>query len=300
MKMLVSGSNGLIGSHLVPFLEGKGHEVVRLVRGKADPREREISWNPADGTLNAADLEKLDAVVHLAAENVGNARWTPEKKALIRSSRVEGTRLLAETLSRLSYPPRVLVCASAVGYYGDRGSEVLQEESEAGSGFLAGVVREWEAASKAAAEKGIRVVNLRIGIVLSSKGGALARMLIPFKLGVGGKVGSGKQYISWITMEDLVRSVLHVLVNNSLQGPVNAVAPNPVTNLEFAKTLGRVLDRSTFLATPAFVARLALGEAAKDLLLASARVHPTRLEASGFAFEHPVLEEALRHVLGAR
>ncbi|MFQ5723173.1 MAG: TIGR01777 family oxidoreductase [Terriglobia bacterium] len=295
MKIGVSGSSGLVGSALVPFLTASGHQVVRLVRSKPNPDE--VYWSPAEGRLDASGLEGLEAVVHLAGENI-TGRWTPAKKARIRDSRVQGTQLLAGTLAELPQPPKVLVCASAIGYYGDRGEEVLREGSPPGSNFLAAVCQAWEAASQPAAQKGIRVVSLRIGVVLSPRGGALGKMLLPFKLGVGGKIGSGRQYLSWIAIDDLVGVIHHALTTESLQGPVNTVAPQAVTNLEFTKTLGRVLGRPTLLPLPAFAARLAFGQMADELLLASARVEPARLKASGYVFRTPDLEGALRHLLG--
>jgi len=293
MKILVSGSTGLVGSALVPFLLTGGHQVARLVRSQPTAGG-EVPWDPAAGRLEATNLEGLDAVVHLAGERI-TGRWTAAKKARIRSSRVQGTRLLAETLAR---PPKTLVCASAIGYYGHRGDELLREESPPGAGFLAEVCREWEAAARPAAEKGIRVVQLRIGVVLSAAGGALALMLTPFKLGLGGRVGTGQQYMSWIALDDLAGIIQHALANESLRGPVNAVAPRAITNREFTKTLGRVLGRPTIFPMPAFAARLAFGQMADELLLASARVEPTRLIASGYKFRTPELEAALRHLLG--
>jgi uncharacterized protein (TIGR01777 family) len=242
-------------------------------------------------------LQGVDAAVHLAGESIAQ-RWTSERKARILKSRARGTRLLSESFARLTQPLRVLLCASAIGYYGNRGEEVLTEESPSGSGFLAEVCREWEAACESAVRKGIRVVNLRFGVVLSPTGGMLGRMLFPFRLGLGGRIGSGKQYMSWIAIDDLVGIILHALACDELIGPVNAVAPNPVTNFEFTKTLGRVLRRPTVFPVPSWAARLALGEMADDLLLASARVEPARLASSGYVFHYPELEGALRHVLG--
>ena len=294
MRILVSGSSGLVGSALVPFLTTSGHSVTRLVR--SSPGKDEARWDPAAGTIDAASLEGHDAVVHLAGENIAE-RWTPERKARIKDSRVKGTRLLAETLGRLAQPPKVLVAASAIGYYGDRGDALLREDSASGSGFLAEVAREWEAATAAAATKGIRVVNLRSGVVLSPRGGALAKMLLPFKLGLGGVVGSGKQHWSWIALDDLLGIILFALNTETLKGPVNAVSPKPVTNSEFTKTLGRVLWRPTIFPMPAFAARLALGEMADELLLSSTRVDPAKLVAAGYPFRFPELEAALRHLL---
>ncbi len=307
MNVLVTGSSGLVGSALVSFLEASGHHITRLVRSQPRPGKTEVFWDPDARRLDSSALEGLDAVVHLAGENIAG-RWTARKKARIRESRINGTYLLAESLAGLARPPAVLVAASAIGYYGDRGDTVLKEESSPGEGFLAGVCRDWEAAAKPAVQKGIRVVHLRIGLVLSRAGGALARMLPPFKLGLGGKIGSGKQYLSWIAIDDLVRVIAHVLgkeglapyrTGTGLAGAVNAVAPNPVTNLEFTRTLGRVLHRPTIFPMPAFAARLAIGEMGQELLLASQRVEPARLLASGYSFLFPVLEGALGHVLSA-
>jgi uncharacterized protein (TIGR01777 family) len=255
-------------------------------------------WDPERGTILPTGQEEPDAVVHLAGENIAGARWTQRQKALIRDSRVKGTRALSDLIGRRSPPPKVLVCASAVGYYGDRGDESLTEESASGSGFLPDVCREWEAACQPAAEKGIRVVNLRIGVVLSPAGGALARMLTPFKLGAGGVIGGGRQYMSWIALDDVVSAIHFALTHEILRGPVNGVAPNPVTNRSFTQTLGRALSRPILFPMPAFAARLALGEMADALLLAGARVLPARLLESGFVFRYPDLEGALRHLLG--
>ena len=297
MKVLVTGASGFVGSELVPFLAREGHFVVRLVRSTPAPGRSEVAWDPERGTIDLDALEGIDGAVHLAGESIAARPWTAEGKRRIRDSRVGGTRFLCESFSRLDRPPKTLVCASAVGYYGDRGHEMLREDSPPGTGFLAQVCREWEAASEAAARKGIRIVRLRIGMVLSPKGGALARMLGIFRAGLGGTVGSGEQYMSWIALDDLVGAVDHAIRTASLEGPVNAVAPRPVTNREFAKTLGRVLGRPAVLPAPAFAVRLVLGEMADELLLASARVAPERLLLSGYAFRHPELEGALRHLL---
>jgi uncharacterized protein len=297
MKILVSGSTGLVGKALVSSLTGAGHQVTRLVRSRSGAGEKDIHWDPATGSLDSSRLEGLDGVVHLAGESIAEGRWTAEKKARIRNSRVKGTQLLADALAQRVQRPRTLICSSAIGYYGDRGAEILREDSRPGSGFLPDVCREWEAATKPAAENGIRVVNLRTGLVLSSSGGALPKMLPPFKLGAGGKLGTGQQFMSWISIDDLVGAIEHALEKNSLSGPVNAVSPHPVTNLEFTKTLGRVLSRPTIFPMPAFAVRLMFGEMGEDLLLASARVEPARLAGSGYVFRYPVLEGALRHVL---
>jgi uncharacterized protein (TIGR01777 family) len=297
MNILVTGSSGLIGSALLPFLTTGGHQVTRLVRSQPRAGEMAVRWDPDAGALDPKSLEGVDAVVHLAGENIA-ARWTAAKKRQIRDSRVKGTRLLSDTLARLETPPKVLVCASAIGYYGDRGEEVLTEESAAGSGFLAEVCRAWEGAAEPARQKGIRVVHLRFGVVLSPAGGALAKMLPPFRLGLGGPLGHGRQYMSWIAIDDAVGAIQHALNVAALQGPTNAVAPSPVTNQQFTKTLGKVLGRPTLFPMPAFAARLMFGEMADELLLASARVQPTKLLSTGYAFRYPDLEAALRHLLG--
>lgn len=297
MKILISGSSGFIGSSLVSFLTERRAQVVRLVRAQPKSGEPAILWNPDKGSIETSRLKGFDAVVHLAGESI-IGRWTAGKKAKIRDSRVKGTRLLAEALARLDQKPRVLVCASAIGYYGDRENEPLKEEALPGSGFLAEVCKEWEKATAPAGQEGIRVVNLRIGMVLSPSGGALKMMLLPFKMGLGGVIGSGKQYLSWISLNDLVAVFQHAIGTDTLRGPVNAVALNPVTNREFTKTLGRILNRPTLFPMPAFAARLAFGEMANELFLASARVIPSKLLETGFQFRHLELEGALRELLG--
>ena len=300
MNILVSGSSGLIGSALVPYLSSGGHRVIRLVRRRSPSVTDEIPWDPDLDRLDPGLLEGFDAVVHLAGENIAAARWTANQKARIRESRVRGTRLLSETLAVLSKRPRILVSASATGYYGDRCEQILTEESPPGTGFLADVCREWEAATDVAAKQDIRIVNLRTGLVLSSSGGALAKMLTPFRMGIGGVVGSGRQYMSWIALDDVIAAILHMLNVADLRGPVNVVTPQPVTNRDFTRTLGRVLSRPTLLPLPAFAARLAFGEMADALLLASQRVEPARLLGSGFKFSYPELGGALRHLLRRR
>lgn len=296
MRILVTGAAGLVGTELKSFLTQQRHHVVRLVRGTRSAAD-EIRWDPVRGVLDAPELEGLEAVVHLAGENISTGRWTADKKRRIRESRVRGTRLLSESLARLFDPPKVLVSVSAVGYYGDRGDEPLDEDSDPGSGFLPDVCREWEDAAAPAVMRGIRVVHPRLGMVLSPRGGALARMLPPFRMGIGGRIGNGRQYVSWIALEDLVAVIDYAIHNASLSGPVNAVAPETVTNQEFSVALGRVLSRPAVLFLPEFAARLAYGEMADALLLASARVAPVRLRDSGFQFRFPELDGALRHAL---
>lgn len=296
MHIAITGSSGLVGSTLVPLLTTGGHSVTRLVRHEAG--EGEVAWNPQAESFDASLLDGIDAIVHLAGENIAASRWNNRVKQRLRDSRVVATRRLCEGLAKMSAPPKVLVCASAIGFYGDRGEELLDEDATVGSSFLAELARDWEAATEPAAEAGIRVVNLRYGVILSPKDGALAKMLLPFKLGGGGRVGSGRQYWSWISIDDAAGAILHALMTDNLRGPVNAVAPNPVTNQEFTKTLGRVLGRPTVMPMPAFAARLALGEMADELLLASARVEPKKLLRSGYDFRQPTLEAALRHLLG--
>lgn len=295
MNVLISGATGLIGSALIPELEAGGHAVTRLSRSQSGPDT--IRWDPEAGTIEG-DLEGTDAVVHLAGESIAQGRWSPQKKQQILESRVKGTRLLAEKISGLPTPPKVMVSASAVGYYGDRGDEVLTEESSSGTDFLAGVCREWEAAAEPARQGGIRVVHPRLGIVLSPKGGALGTTLPIFKLGGGGKIGGGNQWWSWVALDDVVGSIVHALTEETVEGPVNVGSPNPMTNAGYTKVLGKVLGRPTILPLPAPAARAVLGEVADALLLASQRMEPARLEATGYTFRYPQLEGALRHLLG--
>lgn len=295
MRVLVSGSSGLVGSELSRRLRAAGDTVTSLTRSGSSPEA--ISWSPRDQQLDSSQLEGFDAVVHLAGENIATGRWTADKKRRIRESRVQGTELLSRTLAELEAKPKVLVCASAIGYYGDRGDVILDEQSPPGTGFLAEVCQAWEAATEPAWKAGIRVAQLRIGVVLSPQGGALAKMLLPFRMGAGGVVGSGDQYMSWIALPDLARAIEHVIHNDSLFGAVNAVAPNPVTNREYTQTLGKVLHRPTLLPMPAFLAKIALGEMAEELFLSSTRVEPRKLDHANFTFDHPDLEGALRSLL---
>ena len=298
MKILVTGASGFIGSSLVSFLAAGGHTVTRLVRREADARRGEVGWDPDAGTLDAAKIEGHDAVVHLAGESVAAGRWTEKRKARIRGSRTRGTTLLAERLAGLAGKPGALISASAIGYYGNRGDEILREDSAPGKGFLADVTQAWEAAAEPAGKAGIRVVQLRFGIVLGPGGGALAKMVPAFRWGVGGRLGDGRQYMSWIAMDDAIAAIHHVLSSTDLSGPVNVTAPEPVTNARFTKTLGRVLSRPAFLPVPALALRLAFGEMADETLLASSRVIPARLLERGFAFRDPDLEGGLRRALG--
>ena len=294
MRVLVTGASGLIGSALLQALRREGHSAVALVRRPAGGAN-ETHWNPA--AVEPAPFEGADAVVHLAGESIAAGRWTAERKKKILDSRVDGTRNLAQSIAAATRRPKVLVSASAIGFYGDRGDEVLDEAAPSGSNFLAEVARGWESASGAASQAGIRVVTPRIGVVLAKNGGALPKMAMPFRLGVGGRVGSGRQWISWITLDDLVRLLIYAIGNASLRGPVNAVAPQAVTNAEFSRTLARVLHRPALFPAPAFALRLVMGEMADELLLASQRVEPKAAMDNGFRFQYPQLETALRHVL---
>lgn len=297
MKVAITGASGLVGSALVPFLTTGGHEVLRLVR-RAPRGEGEIRWDPAAGEIDGASLEGVDAVVHLSGENIAGGRWSPARKARLRASRVDSTALLARTLAGLKSPPKVLASASAIGVYGSQGDQWLTEESPAVDDFLGRLSVEWEAAAAPAVQAGIRVVHPRLGLVLSPAGGVLGKMLLPFKLCLGGIVGPGTQYMSWVAIDDVLGALHHVLSDASFTGPFNLVAPEPVTNRIFTKTLGKVLGRPTVLPAPAFALRAVLGEMADGTLLASSRVRPERLEKGGYAFRFPELEGALAHVLG--
>ncbi|MBW3631163.1 MAG: TIGR01777 family oxidoreductase [Gemmatimonadetes bacterium] len=296
-RVAITGASGLVGSALATSLESQGHAVLRLVRGRAGPGE--AHWDPARGELDAAALEGVSVVVNLAGESIAQ-RWTPAVKERIRRSRVDGTRLLATALAGLRERPAVLVNGSASGYYGDRGGEWLTESSGPGSDFLAGVAQEWEAATAPAADAGIRVALPRLGLVLSRQGGILERMLPAFRLGVGGRLGSGKQWMSWITDQDLLDAIQFVITTPELSGPINAASPHPVINDEFTHTLGRVLSRPTLFPVPRVALELAFGEMAGAALFAGQRVAPERLQRAGFTFRHPTLEEALRAVLETR
>ena len=299
MDVLVTGSSGFIGSALLPALAEAGHRPIRALRASAIPEGVEaIAWDPEAGTIDAASLEGVGAVVHLAGAGIGDKRWDAERKRLILESRTRPTRLLAETLAGLATPPSVFVSGSAIGYYGNRDDETLTEDSPPGTDFVSDVCVQWEAAARPAADAGVRVVNIRTGIVLGRHGGVLQRLLLPFKLGVGGRTGSGKQWMSWISLEDEVRAILHAIGTDALSGPANVTAPNPVTNRELSATLARVLHRPALLPTPTFGVKAVYGsELVQHLLLEGQRVLPKALEASGFTFEHPTLEGALRSIL---
>jgi hypothetical protein len=297
MRIAVTGSSGLVGTALVPSLSAAGHDVVRLVR-RWPATQGEARWDPAAGALDRSALDGVDAVVHLSGANIAEGRWSAARKAELRASRVAPTRLLAEALAVLARKPAVLVSASAIGYYGSRGDAWVTEADGPAADFLGRLAVDWEQAAAPAQEAGIRVVHLRSGVVLSPAGGALGKMLLPFRLGFGGVAGPGTQYMSWIAIDDLLGAILHVLERRDLSGPVNAVAPEPATNAEFTKTLGRVLGRPTIAPAPAFALRLAFGEMADATILSSTRVKPERLLASGYRFLFPGLEDALRHVLG--
>lgn len=297
MDVVVSGSSGLIGTALKAALRTAGHRVIPLSRSKSS--DGGIHWDPDGGDIDAGGLEGVHAVVHLAGEGIGNKRWNDEQKRKIRDSRVRGTTLLAETLAKLARPPKAFLSGSAVGIYGDRGDEVLTETSRAGGGFLAELCVAWEEAAAPAGEAGIRVSHLRTGIVLASGGGALPKMVPPFKFGVGGKLGSGTQWMSWISLEDEVGAIVHLLGDDAPAGPVNLTAPKPVPNADFTKALGKVLGRPAVLAVPKFGLKAILGaEMAEEVLLSSQRALPTRLLDSGYTFKHPELDDALRTALG--
>ena len=297
MKILVSGAHGLVGKALVKSLTRDGHEIVSLVRRESVVAKTEIEWHPNRGQIDAQQLEGFDVVIHLAGESIASGRWTEDKKLRIRESRVMGTTLLSESLARLSRPPATFISASAIGYYGNRGDELLTEQSATGKGFLSEVCVAWEKATGAAEAKGIRTVHTRFGIILDTDGGALEKMLTPFRMGVGGKLGDGKQWMSWIALDDVVRGLRFLIDNVTVRGAVNFTAPNPVTNAEFTKTLGSVLSRPTIFPVPAFAARLAFGEMADALLLSSAKVEPKRLRDTGFSFQHDQLKATLTKII---
>ena len=297
MRILISGAGGTIGRALVPALIADGHGITRLVRTRSVRTPDEFRWDPATGTMDPEAVASCDAVIHLAGASIAAGRWTAARKVQIMESRRAGTRLIAAAIARADHPPRMFLCASAVGYYGDRGDETLTEESGPGAGFLAGVVRAWEAEAQAAARAGARVVQLRLGVVLAGHGGALPRMALPFRLGLGGPIGDGRHWLSWIGLGDLVRIVRHLLRRDDAQGPINAVSPQPLTHADFSRALARVLGRPAFLRAPGWLLRTVLGEMGREVLLFSQRVVPARLVAGGFTFDHSDIEGALRHAL---
>lgn len=297
-RILMSGASGLVGSALVSSLEASGAQITRLTRGgtvAGTASEGQVRWDPKQ-PISPETVSGFDAVIHLAGESIVG-RWTPAKKANIRESRILGTRNLSQALARAKQKPQVFVCSSAIGYYGDGGDAVLNEESLPGTGFLPDVCREWEAATQEAAQADIRTVQIRTGIVLSAKGGALAKMLLPFKMGAGGRLGNGRQWMSWIDMQDMVGAIRHILKTDLLQGPVNLVAPKPVTNGEFTRTLASVLSRPAIFPMPAFAARLVFGEMGQAVLLEGQRVEPAKLVASGYPFRFRELRASLESIL---
>ncbi|WP_417377579.1 TIGR01777 family oxidoreductase [Gimesia sp.] len=299
MKLLISGSSGLVGSHLCQKLDSDStYETVRLVRKQSSEKQgATVVWNPSSDSLDLGLFAGVDAVIHLGGVNIANKRWSPEIKQKIYNSRVQSTSLLANSMAQLEQPPSIFICASAIGFYGDRGDERLDENSPHGRGFLADVCAGWEAATQPARDAGIRVINTRFGMILDKQGGALAQMLTPFKFGVGGKLGSGSQYWSWIALPDVVNAILFCLQHSEIHGPVNFVAPDEVTNLEFTKTLGKVLSRPTCLPVPAWAIKTIFGEMGQELMLCSARVTPQKLQTAGYEFTYPKLEDAFRGLL---
>lgn len=293
MKILISGASGLIGKAIANHLSQEGHQILSLLRNTITTPY----WDLEKKIIELGDNHKIDVVIHLAGENIAAGRWNQQKKDRILKSRVEGTKLIATFFSKAKYRPRVIISGSAIGIYGNRGTEELTEESTKGSGFLSEVCAQWERSISSVSESGIRVVNVRFGMVLSSKGGALAKMLFPFKIGLGGIIGDGDQYISWISINDVVGVINHIINNENLSGPINVVSPNPVTNFNFTKVLGRILHRPTVLPLPAFLAKLIFGEMAEELLLSSTKVSPNKLLKSGYSFQEPTLDIALAKLL---
>jgi uncharacterized protein len=300
MRVLISGATGLVGTALGEALREDGHAVGHLARPGGTPRAGDMRWDPATGIVDVAAMEGADAVVCLSGAGIGDGRWTPERKKVLRSSRVDSTRVLVESLGQMKRKPRLFVGASAIGYYGDRGDEILTESSMAGNDFLALLARDWEAEAMRAESIGIRTVIIRFGMILSAKGGALPRMLTPFKLGAGGRLGSGKQWMSWVALEDVVGIIRAAIANDEIKGPVNVVAPDPVQNAEFTRALARALHRPAIFPAPALALRLALGEMADGLLLSSQRVRPARMMAVGYDYRMKDLDATLRKILGGK
>ncbi|MGA8222737.1 MAG: TIGR01777 family oxidoreductase [Candidatus Acidiferrales bacterium] len=300
MRILIAGATGLVGTALGEELRADGHAVWQLVRPGGTARAGDVRWDPVSGSVDVAAMEGADVVVCLSGASIGDGRWTLERKKVLRSSRVDATRVLVESLGQMKRKPRLFVGASAIGYYGDRGDEILTESSTAGNDFLALLARDWEAEATRAESSGVRTVILRFGVILSAKGGALPRMLTPFKLGAGGRLGSGKQWMSWVALEDVVGIIRAAIANEGIKGTVNVVAPNPVRNAEFTRVLASVLHRPAIFPAPAFVLRMALGEMADGLLLSSQRVRPERILAAGYNYRMTDLDAALREILGGK
>ena len=294
MRILLSGSTGLVGSELKNFLTGNGHQIINLIRYKDSENTTNIYWNYENNKIDFKRIENVDCVIHLAGENISAKRWSEKQKKKILDSRIQSTNFLIETLIRLEKKPHTFICASAIGYYGNRGNEILSETSNKGNSFLSNVCDEWEKSTSKAKESGIRAVNLRFGVILSEKGGALKKMIIPFKFGLGGKIGSGNQFVSWISLEDTIKAIDFCMHKKHINGPVNIVAPNPVTNYELTKLLGEYLNRSTMFPLPAFVAKMVLGEMANELLLASTRVEPNVLLENKFEFKYNKLNDLFK------
>jgi len=302
MKIIISGASGLVGRALTAALRSEGHTVLHLVRRSGhstEPaREGEVLWDPHSATVDVAALEAADAIAHLNGASIAGGRWTPARKQILRSSRIDTTRILVDSIARLRQKPRVFVAASAVGYYGHRGDEILTESSSVGTGFLALLARDWEAeAIRAQTGAGVRTTILRFGVIFAAEGGALGPMLAPFKFGLGGPLGTGDQWISWVALQDVIAMIRLVIANPEFAGPLNVVSPHPVRNSEFARTAGKILHRPAIFPTPAFLLRLAVGEMAGALLLTSQRVIPERLLSVNFPFQFPDLESTLRAIL---
>ena len=300
MKIVVSGSSGLVGAALVAALRQENHSVLRLIRSGRQSSAGDVAWNPESGEIDTAKIEGSDAIVHLAGASIADGRWNENRKRVLRTSRVDATQNLIKSLKSLRQPPKVFICSSAIGYYGDRGDEMLTEASAAGRGFLVEVARDWESAALGAELIGMRTVLLRFGVILASHGGALPKMLPPFKLGLGGKLGSGRQWMSWILLDDVIGVIRAAIQSVGWRGPINVVSPNPVTNEEFTRTLARVLNRPAIFPAPKAMLRLMFGEMADAMLLASQRVIPEKLVAAGYPFSHANLETALRSILTAQ
>ena len=297
MRIAITGANGTIGKFLLPTLTTEGHQVVRLVRRYASERNPHVQWSPEEGWIDCDKLGLVDAVIHLGGEPVADGKWTADKKKRIHDSRTEGTGLLAAAMARQRPKPKVVICASAIGFYGDRGATELREDAPQGEGFLAQVCADWEQAASVLHEQGVRTAHLRFGLVLSGKGGAIDKMLPIFKKGLGGRLGSGKQYMSWVSVRDVVKAIRHVLYSNTLSGPINVTGPEPVTNAVFTRVLGRAINRPTLFPAPRFALRAAFGEMADETLLASTRALPQKLEDDGFEFTHRTIHSAMRSAL---